>query len=50
MVLGVVCGWSEVVGDPFDALEGAVSEVDGEGAEHELEVPGDGLERVVSVG
>src|ERR1700674_1417409 len=43
-------GCSELVGDPFDALEGPVSEIEGEGAEHELEVPGDGGKRFVGVG
>ena len=41
---------SEVVDDPFDALEGSVAEVDGERAEHDLEVPGDGVEGLVGVG
>jgi hypothetical protein len=39
-----------VVDDPFDALERPVAEVDGERAEHELEVPGDGIEWFLGVG
>jgi hypothetical protein len=44
------CGNSEVLYDPFDALKRPVAEVDGERAEHEFEVPGDGIEWFFGVG